>query len=77
MTGANAERFGLADRGVLRKGKAADITVFDPRRVRDNTTPQATDRLPSGVRYVLINGVAALKDGEAVDTVRAGAVLRR
>jgi N-acyl-D-amino-acid deacylase len=77
MTGANAERFGLADRGVLTAGKAADITVFDPRRVRDNTTPQATDRLPSGVRHVLINGVAALKDGEAVDTVRAGAVLRR
>jgi N-acyl-D-amino-acid deacylase len=77
MTGANAERFGLRDRGLLREGLAADITVFDPQHVRDNTTPQASDRFPDGITHVYINGVCALKDGEPLPGVRAGAVIRR
>jgi N-acyl-D-amino-acid deacylase len=77
MTGANADRFGLQDRGLLQKGQAADITVFDPRQIRDNTTPQATDRLPAGVRHVFINGLPALQNGTPVDDLHAGAVLRR
>ena len=77
MTGANAERFGLQDRGRLHKGLAADITVFDPQQVRDNTTPQATDRLPTGIRHVFINGLPALLEGKPVSDVRPGRVLRR
>ena len=77
MTGANAERFGLKDRGRLQKGLAADITVFDPLKICDNSSSQATDRLPAGVRHVFINGMQALKDGAPVGDVRAGAVLRR
>ena len=76
MTGANAERFGLKDRGRLAPGQAADITVFDPRRIRDNTTPQASDRPPNGITHVFINGVCALKDGEPLPGVKAGAVVR-
>ena len=76
MTGGNAERFGLKDRGRLARGQAADITVFDPRRIRDNTTPQASDRPPNGITHVFINGVYALKDGEPLPGVRAGAVVR-
>ncbi|MDJ0801978.1 MAG: amidohydrolase family protein [Desulfobacterales bacterium] len=77
MTGASAARFGLRDRGCIKAGLAADIVVFDREQVRDNTTPRATGRLPSGICHVLINGVAAFMDGEVVDGVRAGAVLRR
>ncbi len=76
MTGANAERFGLQDRGQLKKGKAADITVFDPQQIRDNTTAQATDRLPTGIRYVFINGLPALLEGKPVADTLAGRVLR-
>ena len=76
MTGANAERFGLKDRGWLARGKAADITVFDPQLIRDNTTPQHNDRRPEGIRQVFINGVCALKDGEPLSGVKAGAVVR-
>ncbi|MDJ0884389.1 MAG: amidohydrolase family protein [Desulfobacterales bacterium] len=76
MTGANAERFGLQDRGLLKKGKAADITVFDPQQVCDNTTAQATDRLPTGIRHVFINGLPALMEGEPVADMLAGKVLR-
>jgi N-acyl-D-aspartate/D-glutamate deacylase len=76
MTGANAERFGLNDRGLLKKGMAADITVFDPQNICDNTSHRATDRLPAGVRHVFINGWPAFRDGEPIDDVRAGLVLR-
>jgi len=76
MTGASAARFGLRDRGVLQKGLAADITVFDPRTVRDNTTAGDTDRRPTGVEAVFINGRQALADGAPRDGVRAGRVLR-
>ena len=76
MTGANAARFGLQDRGLLRKGMAADITVFDPQRICDNTTPQASDSPPAGITHVFINGVCAFKDGEPLPDVKAGAVVR-
>ena len=76
MTGANAARFGLRDRGLLRKGMAADITVFDPQRICDNTTPQASDSPPAGITHVFINGVCAFKDGEPLPDVKAGAVVR-
>ena len=57
MTGAPAQRFGLADRGTLRKGCAADITVFDWNAVRDNNTVAKTDQTPTGIERVFINGV--------------------
>jgi N-acyl-D-amino-acid deacylase len=77
MTGANAERLGLNDRGLLKKKMAADITVFDPRRICDNTSFQATDRLPVGVQHVFINGRPAFRDGPPDPDVRAGSVLRQ
>jgi N-acyl-D-aspartate/D-glutamate deacylase len=74
LTQEPADLFGFADRGVLRPGGYADITVFDPdavgpgpvRRVRD--FPADTERLtadqPTGVRHVLVKGVAIRVDGE-------------
>ena len=77
LTSAQAELFGLVDRGVLRAGAHADIVVFDPttvapgpiRRVRD--FPADSERLtadePVGVRHVLVNGVAIRRDGNQTD----------
>lgn len=75
MTGANARRFDIRDRGTLEKGKAADITVFDWERVRDNTTLQATDVRPSGIESVFINGVRVVEKGRADPSLRPGRVL--
>ncbi len=73
MTGASAERFSINDRGVLQKGKAADIVVFDMETI-DDAPPEgkAPAGRPKGICHVWINGVQAVRDGRYVDGVRAG-----
>ncbi|MBN1534216.1 MAG: amidohydrolase family protein [Spirochaetes bacterium] len=75
MTGAVADRFSLANRGYLREGYAADVTVFDWNGVRDNNTLTETNRRPSGIARVYINGRQVVRDGVADGTVKAGVVL--
>jgi N-acyl-D-amino-acid deacylase len=59
-----ARRFGLTDRGVLRPGLAADLSVVDPAVVIDRAT-YADPRVPAvGVGDVIVNGVAVLRHGE-------------
>ncbi|MEL7657701.1 MAG: amidohydrolase family protein, partial [Bacillota bacterium] len=76
MTKAAADRFEITDRGVLKKGCAADITVFDWNSVRDNTNSMNTDASPTGVEHVFINGCWVLKDGYINDKQRAGELLK-
>ncbi len=76
MTGASAERFNLKDRGVLKKGYAADITVFDWQKVRDHNTVAKTDQAPSGIEAVFINGRQVKKDGQVDASCNAGVVIR-
>ena len=56
MTSLPAQRLGLADRGLVRPGMAADITVFDPAAVRDVATYDDPRRLAEGFEYVAVNG---------------------
>jgi N-acyl-D-aspartate/D-glutamate deacylase len=82
LTGEPAQLFRFTDRGVLRSGACADVTVFDPqtvapgplRRVRD--FPADADRLtadaPEGMRHVLVNGVPIRSDGAARLDARPG-----
>jgi N-acyl-D-aspartate/D-glutamate deacylase len=69
MTSASANRFGLTDRGLIRPGMWADITVFDPINVREG------DPRPEGIPYVLVNGVVTVDDG-AHTGARAGKILK-
>ncbi|MBS7638051.1 amidohydrolase family protein, partial [Candidatus Bathyarchaeota archaeon] len=52
MTSLPAQRFGLMDRGLLRPGLAADITIFDPRSIIDKATFEDPRRFPEGIEYV-------------------------
>jgi N-acyl-D-amino-acid deacylase len=63
MTSLTAERFGLADRGVIRVGACADIVVFDAENVIDRATFTDPCRYPEGIRYVLVNGVVVVEQG--------------
>jgi N-acyl-D-amino-acid deacylase len=71
-----AEVFGLTDRGRIAVGSFADIAVFDPETIRDESTFLEPRLLATGMRYVLVNGEMAVDEGEPQHT-SAGRVLRR
>lgn len=62
-TSLPAEILGMADRGWLRPGYAADIVILDLATLKDNATFFDPHRYPSGVVYVFINGQAVVEDG--------------
>jgi N-acyl-D-amino-acid deacylase len=64
FTSRPAARVGLADRGTLRPGLKADITVFDPARIRDVSTFIDPTHYSEGVQYVLVNGKAVVSGGK-------------
>jgi dihydroorotase/N-acyl-D-amino-acid deacylase len=74
MTSLPARRMRLHDRGLLRPGMAADITVFDPERIRDVATFEDPNRYSEGVAYVVVNGRVVLDDGK-LTAERPGRVL--
>ena len=76
MTGLPACQFGLADRGCIRPGAFADLTVFDPARVADRATYASPAQASAGVHAVVVNGAVAMADGVAT-AARAGRVLAR
>jgi N-acyl-D-aspartate/D-glutamate deacylase len=76
MTSLPADRIGLVDRGRLSEGAFADVVVFDPMRVLDEATFQEPHQYPSGVPWVVVNGVVTVDDGVFSD-LRPGRVLRR
>jgi N-acyl-D-amino-acid deacylase len=76
MTGRSAEVLGLADRGLLRPGYCADITVFDASTVIDRATYDEPHRLPLGIPTVLVNGTVVVESGQHTKLL-PGRVLRR
>lgn len=76
MTGDPCRRLGLADRGRLAPGCAADVVLFDPARVRDTATYEAPWGFPEGVHVVLVNGRVAVENGVPTGN-RVGRVVRR
>ena len=76
MTSLPARRLGLLDRGTLRVGAMADITVFDAGAVQDAATFDDPHRFPIGIPHVIVNGRLALENGVQTD-VLSGRVLRR
>ena len=75
MTSRPATRVGLTDRGILRAGLMADITVFDPTTIRDVATFEDPNRYSTGVKWVLVNGRPVVADG-SITTERPGRALR-
>jgi len=75
MTSLPAQRERLADRGLLREGYFADITVFDPATIKDLATYTEPARLAEGVKYVFVNGQLEFADGKLTGRT-AGRALR-
>ena len=64
MTSFPAQITGLTDRGLLRPGMAADITIFDPKTVTDKATFENPLLYPLGIPYVIVNGVVVIGQGQ-------------
>ena len=75
MTSRPALRVGLLDRGILRPGMAADITIFDPAQIADKATFEDPNHYSVGISYVFVNGRAVIRDGLPTEE-RPGQVLR-
>ena len=75
MTGMNADKINLKDRGLLQEGYAADITVFNPQKVIDRATFEDPHQYADGIELVIVNGVIVLEEGEHTGAL-PGRVLR-
>lgn len=75
MTTLPAETFRLKERGQLREGNWADVVVFNPATVQDNSTYNDPHHYATGIQYVLVNGVEVIKNGEHTGA-RPGMALR-
>ena len=75
MTGLSARNFGLIDRGEIREGAFADLTLFDLTALEDVATFSEPIAAARGIELVMVNGRIAYQDGVLVQ--RAGRLLRR
>ena len=64
------------DKGRIRVGADADITVFDSERINDKATYEEPLQYSEGIQFVLVNGVAVVKEGQLVDGVFPGRAVR-
>jgi N-acyl-D-aspartate/D-glutamate deacylase len=75
-SGLVADTFGLADRGYVRAGMAADLVVFDPDGFRSNADYRQPEELSSGVRYLVVNGKMAIEEGRATTALAGRPLLK-
>lgn len=76
MTSLNAAKLGITDRGLLRAGNFADVTLFDPERVIDRATYEKPFEYNQGIEYVIVNGKVVLDQGKHTGE-HPGRALRR
>jgi N-acyl-D-amino-acid deacylase len=75
MTGMSATKVGLKQRGLLREGYFADVTIFDPKTVIDRATFEQPHQYPVGINFVIVNGQVEVDNGQRTPAL-AGRVLR-
>ena len=76
MTGGAAAALGLADRGLLAEGQAADVVLFDPATIIDRSTYDDPHQYPAGIGTVIVNGTVVIDGGEHTGAL-PGRLLRR
>ncbi len=76
MTSLSATNFGLTDRGVIRIGAYADLTLFDLKTLEDTANYETPIAAARGIELVIVNGKIAYRQGTVSDQ-RAGRMLRR
>jgi N-acyl-D-aspartate/D-glutamate deacylase len=69
MTSLNAAKLGIRDRGLLRAGDFADVTIFNPETVIDKSTYTAPFAYGEGIECVIVNGKVVLDRGKHTDAM--------
>ena len=64
MTSFPAQKLGLKDRGLIKEGMWADITIFNPEKIIDRATFIEPHQYPEGIEYVIVNGKIVIENGE-------------
>ncbi len=77
MTSLPARQMQLKDRGIIKKGAYADLTVFNPKTVKNCASFKEPHRFSEGIEHVLINGKPVLENGTYDPKSLAGTVIRR
>jgi N-acyl-D-aspartate/D-glutamate deacylase len=67
----------MAQKGRIQVGADADITVFDPAEVKDNSTMKDGGLPSTGIPYVVVNGTVVVKDSKVLKGVYPGQPIRR
>jgi N-acyl-D-amino-acid deacylase len=75
ITSLPAQRVHLEERGLLKPGFFADVTIFDPVKIIDRSTYEKPAQLASGIDYVFVNGQLAFEKGKLTGA-KAGIALR-
>ena len=76
MTSLPASRLGLKDRGEIKTGAFADLVLFDPNTVKDNSTFAEPFKTATGIEKVFVNGQIVWEDGKSTGA-KPGRVLER
>ncbi|MBA7520961.1 D-aminoacylase [subsurface metagenome] len=76
MTSLPANKIGLKDRGILKEGYCADITIFNKDEIKDKATFENPHQYPEGVYHVIVNGQLAVNNGE-ITGLKPGKILKR
>lgn len=76
MSAFPAQRLGLKDRGLIKKGMKADLVLFDKEKVSDRATFSEPQNLSEGIEIVFVNGVKVWENGEVTRNL-PGMILRR
>jgi len=76
MTGKTAQWMGIPNRGEIKPGNFADIVMFNPDTIADNTTLKDTAKKPTGIEKVFVNGEITVMDGCYLKGKKPGKVLR-
>jgi len=66
----------MKNKGRIRIGADADLTIFDPQKVIDRSTYQEPAKYAEGIKYALVNGVIVVKDGQLQSGIYPGQPVR-
>lgn len=77
ITGLPAETIGIEDRGFIKNGMAADITVFDEKKVLDTATFEDPISKPEGIVHVFVGGKAEILNGEQTGVHQGHVILKK